>query len=89
MKAGFTVLKMEATNRERGDIRVDGFRAAHQPQQNARSYIVAQRNGHSQKFVHGHIDPGIRVLILQRTVNLRQDPVLRKESHRLIQLKLR
>jgi hypothetical protein len=39
MKAGFTVLKIEATNPERGDIRVDSFRAAHKPRQNVRSYI--------------------------------------------------
>src|SRR5260370_32084858 len=56
MKHSFAVLKMEATNRERGDIRIDGFRAAHKPQQNVPSYIVAQRNGHSQKFVQGHIN---------------------------------
>ena len=36
-------------------------------------------------FVQGHIDPAIRVLILQRAVDVRQDPVLRKEPHRLIQ----
>src|SRR5260370_40342204 len=87
MTAGSTVMKMEATTPERGDIRVDGFRATYKPQQNVPSYIVAQRNGHSQKFVQGHIDPGIRVLILQRTVDVRQDPVLRKETHRLIQRK--
>ena len=76
MKDGFTVLKMKAAYPERGDIRVDRLRAAHEAQQNVRRYIVAQRNGHSQKFVQGHIDPGIRVLIL-----------LGKEPHRLIQRK--
>src|SRR6266853_547849 len=87
MKHGFAVLKMEAANPERSDILVDSFRAAHKPQQNVRCYIVAQRNGQSQKFAQGHIEPGIRILILQRTVDVRQDAVLSKEPHWLIQRK--
>src|SRR5580692_10366215 len=87
MKDSFIVLKMKAANPESGDIRVDRLRAAHQAQQNVRSYIVAQRNRQSQKLVQGHIDSGIRILILQRTVDVRQDAVLGKEPHRLIQRK--
>lgn len=41
MKDGFIVLKMEAANPERCDIRVDALRAAHEAQQNVRCYIVA------------------------------------------------
>ena len=85
MKDGFAVLKMETANPERGDIRVDRFRAAHKAQQNVRCYVVTERDGQSQKFTQGHIDPGIRILILQRTVDVRQDAVLRKEAHRLIE----
>src|SRR5208282_5392328 len=87
MKHGFAVLKMEAANPEGGDIGVDGFRAAHKPQQNVRFYIVAQRDGQSQKFAQGHIDPGIRISVLQRTVDVRQNAVLRNEPHWLIQRK--
>ena len=68
MKHGFTILKMETANPERRDIRVDRFRAAHQAQQNVRCHIIAQRNGQPQKLAQGHIDPGIGILLLQRTV---------------------
>ena len=87
MKHGFAVLKMEAANPERGNRRCDRLRAAHEAQQNVGCYIVAERNVQSQKLAQGHIDPGIRILILQRTVDVRQDAVLRKEPHRLIQRK--
>ena len=63
------------------------FGSADEAQQNVRSYIVAQRNGQSQKLVQRHIDSGIRILILQRAINVRQDAVLRKEPDRLIQRK--
>jgi hypothetical protein len=85
MKHGFAVLKMEAANLERGDIRVYGFRTAYKLQQNIRCYIVAERNRQSQKFAQGYIDHGIRILILERTVDVRQDAVLRQEPHWLIQ----
>src|SRR5882762_5617373 len=87
MKDGFTVLKMEAADPEPGDICVDPFWAARKAQQNVRRYIVAQRNGQSQKLSQGHIDTGIRILVLQWTVDVWQDAVLRKEPHRLIQRK--
>src|ERR1700722_1932920 len=87
MKDGFIVPKVEAADPERGDIRVDRFRAAHETQQNIGCHIVTQRNGQSQKLAQGHIDAGRRVSILQRTVDVRWDAVLRKEPNRLIQRK--
>jgi hypothetical protein len=45
MQDGFIVLKVEAVNFERGDIRVDGLRSAGEAQQNVRRDVVAQRNG--------------------------------------------
>lgn len=87
MEDGFTVLKKEAANPEHGEKRIDRLRAAHEAQQNVRCYIVAQRNGQSQKLAQGHIDAGIRILILQRTIDVWQYAVLRKEPHRLIQRK--
>ena len=87
MQVGLTILKMETANPERGNIRVDHGRAAQQAQQNVRSHVVAQRNGQSQKLAQGHINPAIGIFVLQRTVDVRQDAVLRKKAHRLIHRK--
>jgi hypothetical protein len=45
MKNGFIVLKVEAVDPERGDIRVDGLWSTREAQQDVRCDIVAQRNG--------------------------------------------
>ncbi len=45
MKDGFTILKVEAVDPERGDIRIDGVWPTYEAQQNVRCNIVAQRNG--------------------------------------------
>lgn len=87
MKAGFRILKVEAGNAERGDIGVDGLRAADEAQQNIRGYVVAERNGQAQKLAQGDINSGIRILILEKTVDVGQDAVLRKEAHGLIERK--
>src|SRR5580698_5618484 len=87
MKDGFIILKMEAVNPERGDIRIDEFWPAHETQQNIRCDIVTERNGQSQKLAQGDINPGIGILLLQRTVNVGQDTVLRKKPYWLIERK--
>ena len=78
---------MSAANPKPGDVYVHDLRAAHKPQQNVRAHIVAERNSQSQKLAQRHVNFGIRILILQRTVDVRQDAVLRTEPHRLIQRK--
>src|ERR1700690_1591831 len=85
MKDGFVIPKMEAANPETGDIRVHRLRSADETQQNVCCHIVAERNGQSQKLAQGQINSGIGVLILQRTVDVRQDAILRTEPYRPIQ----
>jgi hypothetical protein len=88
MKASLTVLKMEAADPELGDIGVDYLRPAHDAQQNVRCDIVAERSVQPQKLAQRHINPAVRILILQRALDVGQDAVLREEPHKLIQRKL-
>ena len=54
MQDGFTILKMEAADPQRGDIGVDRLRAADEAQQNVSGYVVAERNGQSEKRSRAH-----------------------------------
>lgn len=85
MKRVFSILEMKAGDAERGDIVVDRTGTTGDAKQDVGGYVVTERDGEAQEFLHGNIDAGLGVFVLQRAVGMGQEAVLGKEADGLVE----